>query len=568
MAFKLIALAAAAALAHDASAREGGTSPGPLKGFVYTSYSAGGYSNPASDASLSEVVATGVETIEVMATYYVANSVNATLIVADPRMTPTDEDILHAIATAKSLGLRIAFKPHIDCMDGIWRANIGTHFTTEEQWSDWFSNYTSFLLHFTSLAKQAGGVDFFNVGTELDGTHGREAQWRAVISAVRSALPDVPLWLGPNWGWQGVPGYQLVGFWDALDYLGVDMYAPLASHPDPTLEEAVAGWGPLIANLSSFYQQQGGKKGFIFAEIGYASYVDAAINAPGCCTGPPDPSTQAVLYESFFEAVWGQPWMAGVFWWAWPENDPKGTPCGTGFDIYRKPAAQVVKTAYAAKIDGVAGRGDAPSSLPLLPPASAAGVSASSSALLASSSAASPLIVYSNGQTSWQNWSYGNLSVTFTDATDPYPGHTNSARLVFVGDGNGKPSGGVFALHVPTSAPLNTSGFTSLQMDVRVTVANLSASLVAWFCGCDDCNACPSLPQQQLVDYTVSNAGSCALPTSWDANPAAARVVIPLADLGVAGPGASSPLVARIQVGAWSAVDFGFAFELDNLAFV
>ena len=203
------------------------------KGFVYASFSRGGFSSNASDASLDDVAATRVEVIELMATYYVANSVNATAI-APSAYSPSDADVLHAVAAARARGLRVAFKPHVDCLDGVWRAFIGTGFTTAAQWADWFSNYTAFLLHFAGLARSAGGdLVGFNVGTELDGTHAHAAEWRAVIDAVRGALPGVPLWLGPNWNWKGAPGYTLVSFWDALDYLGVDMCARAAARAAP-----------------------------------------------------------------------------------------------------------------------------------------------------------------------------------------------------------------------------------------------------------------------------------------------------------------------------------------------
>ena len=231
----MLLLRAAAAVA--AVAASSGSS-GPTRGFVYTSYSSGGYSRNASAVSLREAAATGVRVIELMATYYVDNAVNATRISADASASPTDADIVRALADAASAGLRVAMKPHIDSRDGVWRANIGTAFVSEEEWADFFSNYTAFVCHFARLAAAAPQPAVgFNVGTELDGTHGREAEWRTVIAAVREALPGAALWLGPNWEWQGSPGWELVPFWDALDFIGVDMYAPLSSHDDPTLAE-------------------------------------------------------------------------------------------------------------------------------------------------------------------------------------------------------------------------------------------------------------------------------------------------------------------------------------------
>ena len=533
------AAAAAAAPPPAAAAAAAATGDSRLRGFVYTSYSSGGFSANASDASLDDVAATGVQIVEIMWTYYVANSVNATSIFA-ARNSPTDANVLHAIAAARARGLAVAMKLQIDCEDGVWRANIGTHFTSELQWTQWFANYTAALLHAADLARQAGpgAVAGFNVGTELDGTHGREAEWRAVIAAVRAALPGVPLWLGPNWGWKGMPGYTWVGFWDALDFLGVDMYAPLASHPDPTLAEAVAGWAPIVANLSRFSAANGGKK-FVFAEIGYASFTNAAIDAPACCSGPPDPQTQAVLYQSFFDAVWNQPWLAGVFWWAWPENQPGGTPCSTGFDVFRKPAAAVLKAAYAGAGADAAAAVRRPSSSPL--PATYA------------AAAAAPLVVYSDGVTTFEDWSWG-AAVNLRSAVDPYPTHSFSASAAFTGTG-----GGYGGLCFRTATPVSLASFTALELDLRAnaSVAADCFGLSASLCTCDDCATC-GLPTVPLDEYAPSSA-PCTVPAAWDADPSAAHLVVPLRDL--LGGGAAS--VARVQFEGPAPCNFA----VDNVRF-
>jgi hypothetical protein len=554
--FPLLAVVAATATVASSSTTTA-ASPSPLRGFVYTSYSATGYLQPASDATIPELVQSGVQVVELMHTRYVANSVNATQIYA-AQNSPTDAAILHALGQLKKNGLRIAFKPHIDCADGIWRANIGVHFTTEAQWAAWFSNYTAFLLHSVALAQQAGGVDFFNVGTELDGTHPRVAEWLAVIAAVRSALPTTTkLWLGPNWEWNGRPGYELVddSIWAALDFLGVDMYAPLASHPNPSLAEAVAGWAPLVANLSAFSQAHGGK-GFIFAEMGYASFQDAAVNAPACCSGPPDPTTQAVLYQSFFTAVWTQPWMAGAFWWAWPETQPEGDPCGTGFDVWRKPAGLVLSTAYGGSVKEEGEEGAAATGRAHTSPSRAA-------AAPAGARGPAPLVLYSNGVRSWEDYSW-NATRDWSDKSDPYPGHASSASLSLPYAGQG-----AVTLHFPgPGEAVDASPFSALEFDVIVPNATNGAELAAWLCACADCTKCGTLPSATLVEFVVAEAGkplTCTLAQDWAADPAPARVSIPLATLGLTSANSS---VARVQIGSvwggWSPV----SFSVDNVQFV
>ncbi len=517
-----------------------------MRGFVLTTYSPGAYSAPAAAEALAEMAATGVRVVELMATWYVANSVNATD-VAPSRASPTDTDVLSALASAARAGMAVALKPHIDCQDGVWRAYIGTAFTTEAQWGAFFASYTAFLLHFAALARQGGALAGFNVGTELDGTFHREAEWRAVIAAVRGALPPgVPLWLGPNHAFNGTQGYRRVLFWDALDYLGVDMYAPLSGHVDPTLEEAVAGWAPIVGNLSQFYQAQGGAKGFVFAEIGYASYQRAAVDPPGCCVGPPDAATQAVLYEAFFTAVYGQPWLAGVFWWAWDAGYTRATaaPCSMDFNVLGKAAQGVVAAAYGAAAAAAA------AALPL-PQLAARALPASAPAAPAAPPA--PLLLYANGATALQDWSFG-ASVSLASAAHAYPGHAASCSVNVTADY------GALALRAPSA--LDAAPYSSLQLDVRLGAggsAGAAYTLQAYLCACDDCSApCPQLPAVSLDAYAPA-AAPCTLPFEWGA--AGARLAVPLRDLL---RGSNVTEFRRLQLGGQK----GLQFTVDNVYLV
>ena len=498
--------------------------PSFREGFCYTTYSEGAFSSNASRAALSLLASpsVGVRSVEIMATQFVANSVNATFI-HPTGASPSDADVVAAIRDALSAGLTPILKPHIDCLDGVWRANIGTGFTSEAQWGAWFSNYTAFITHFAGLAAAHGATAAFNVGTELDGTHHREADWRGVIAAVRAVLPPpTKLWLGPNWEWKSVPGYQLVGFWDALDFLGVDMYPPLSAHVDPSLEEAVAGWAPIVANLSAFSAAHGGKP-FIFAEIGFASWQRAAVDAPGCCTGPPDPATQAVLYESFFQAVYPQPFLAGVFWWAWDAGHTRADPCATDFNVLGKPAQAVLRDHYA--------------------PARRGG--------------AAPLAVYDGSvtpPTNWENWSYG-ATVNLLDRVDPYPAHPVSLGATITADY------GALALH--SALPLDASPFSILRFDIRSSNASASFSIKVYLCFADDCGGANAGPQASVDDYAPASA-PCTVPSSWDAQPGAARIAVPLANL--LPPGAQQRQQQRVHRLQFTG-DGGAAFALDNVAF-
>lgn len=61
-------------------------------------------------------------------------TVNSTEIRPDPHKTITDDDVRAAASQAKSSGMRVILKPHVDCESGTWRAKIGEHFQHQWQW--------------------------------------------------------------------------------------------------------------------------------------------------------------------------------------------------------------------------------------------------------------------------------------------------------------------------------------------------------------------------------------------------------------------------------------------------
>lgn len=156
-----------------------------VNGITYVSWQRGEYSTPTSDKSLRLLAATGAIWVAILVTGH-QETITSTAINRFSPETPSDEDLAHAIATARSLGLHVMLKPHVDLDDpAYWRGQIGTRFTSEQQWQAWFASYREFITHYSSLA-EANGVEQFVVGTELVGTTNREQEWRSIIAEVRS----------------------------------------------------------------------------------------------------------------------------------------------------------------------------------------------------------------------------------------------------------------------------------------------------------------------------------------------------------------------------------------------
>ena len=104
--------------------------------------------------------------------------------------TMTDAELIDTIRQAKSLGLRVALKPTVNCADGTWRGHI--HFfdvdvPCEPKWGNWFASYTAFQLHYAKIAEEEG-CELFIAGCEMVMTEIREKEWRKLIADIREVF--------------------------------------------------------------------------------------------------------------------------------------------------------------------------------------------------------------------------------------------------------------------------------------------------------------------------------------------------------------------------------------------
>jgi len=320
------------------------TIPGEFqKGIDYAAWWQGQYSTTSADQSLNKLNATGAKWLGLVVTGY-QETITSTVITYTLPRTPTDSDLVHVITQAHSLGMRVMLKPHLDLNNdhAHWRGQIGTAFTTEAEWETWFASYRDFIAHYASLA-QANGVEQFCVGTELVGTTGREADWRQVISDVRSLFSG-PITYASNHSSEETS----IQWWDAVDYIGVDAYYPLTSKNDPTLAELKAAWvTPTLAleNLSRQYNN----KPIIFTEIGYRS-VDGTNQHSWewQAGGTIDLQEQADCYLAALETFWGKSWFRGIYWWYWSTNPDQGGPEDMDYTPHNKPAETVLRNYYCS----------------------------------------------------------------------------------------------------------------------------------------------------------------------------------------------------------------------------
>lgn len=215
--------------------------------------------------------------------------------------TTGDAELLSITGFARERGLRVFWKPTVNCLDGTWRARIDFfdhEVPCETGWRNWFPAYTAFQLHFAKLAQQAG-IDCLILGCEMTHTERREADWRNLIAAVRAVYTGTLTYNCDKYSEDHVP------FWDALDAICSSGYYPIDDLPRQMdrIEQVVRRYG----------------KPFFFAEAGCMRIAGSA-RCPNDWTlqGAPDEEEQDRWYQALFAAAADRPWFGGIGLWDWP----------------------------------------------------------------------------------------------------------------------------------------------------------------------------------------------------------------------------------------------------------
>lgn len=244
----------------------------------------------------------------------------------------SDDRVIRTIEAAHQLGLAIMLKPQL------WGSGFTGDivFAREADFERWFEHYRRWLLHMARLA-ELHRVEVLAIATELGGLTGREAAWRRLIADLRRIYSG-RLTYAAHWGRE----FETLPFWDALDFLGVNLYYPLAAPgqaPRPDSPQVQA----LVEKLAAMAAKHG--KPILFTEVGYPSLASAAVEPWKEGEAGLDLEIQKQCYQTVFEAFYGQPWLAGLYWWKWPSHGGT-TRFDTTYSPVHKPAANVLEAWY------------------------------------------------------------------------------------------------------------------------------------------------------------------------------------------------------------------------------
>lgn len=305
-----------------------------FQGVTLATWNVEGYRGAAVEAQLDRIAAAGSKNLCLIITAYQDN-ISTSEIVIDARRTPSQASVRHCALAAKSRGLQIMIKPHVNLQNESWRGTINP-----QNPEAWFDAYRLFITPWLETAESLGATHFV-IGTELAGTLDHQELWRQLIADARTLFSGEMIYAA---SWDEA---QRVPFWDVLDAVGVNAYFPVTDRHDAGRLEMLAGWQPWLNKLALLQRQTG--KQILFTEIGYRS-VDGSGMAPYDFTRFDgfDPAEQADLFWAVLTATADIEWIGGLNWWNWLADGSGGTN-NAEYTPLDKPAELILKSAWAGQ---------------------------------------------------------------------------------------------------------------------------------------------------------------------------------------------------------------------------
>ena len=241
--------------------------------------------------------------------------------------TMSDEELIATIRRIHSLGLKVAVKPTVNCLNGTWRAHINffdVDVPCEPKWSNWFASYTAFQTHYARIAEQEG-CEMFLPGCEMVMADRRSGEWRALIQTLRGEFSGLISY--------NCDKYQEdhVTWWDCVDVISSSGYYP--THD----------WPRQLDRIQQVVERF--QKPFFFAELGCMATAGSGLKPNDWSVqGDYAPEEQAAWYEAMFRESLARPFVGGFAFWDWGPGDPR--PGDRGYHLQGTPAARIVGDVY------------------------------------------------------------------------------------------------------------------------------------------------------------------------------------------------------------------------------
>lgn len=295
-----------------------------------------GYGSREARVSLERMAGLGSNAVAIVPYTFLRDpSLPGPLTISNRVGSENDAAVLNSALASRELGLSVLLKPHI-WLRGSWPGEV--RMESEEAWDLFFEEYARWIGHYALMA-EAYGLESFCMGNEMSAAALEQPhRWRELAGRIREVYRG-ELGYCANWG-EEVESLQ---FWDAVDFIGVSFYYPLASGSRPSDRALVREANRVLTRLEELGRCH--DRPVLLTEAGFAS-SPAPWREPWTETRGSEAQValddQARAYRALIQALGGREEIAGVFWWKWPTVGPRDPDRHPGFTPAGKPAQEVI----------------------------------------------------------------------------------------------------------------------------------------------------------------------------------------------------------------------------------
>ncbi|GJM28122.1 MAG: hypothetical protein DHS20C17_07570 [Cyclobacteriaceae bacterium] len=286
-----------------------------LKGFNFTheGYQVfNGYGSLLSEGSLDQVRQLGSNAVAIVPYSWMADPTKPAPFRFSTRAGgENDEGVIHALCEANKRGLFTLLKPHV-WIGNSWPGEV--EMQSQEDWDLFFEHYYNYISHYALMA-EIYQVDALSIGVEFSkATLSQETRWRQLITRLRKIYHG-NLTYSANWGEE----FESIGFWDELDFIGLNCYYPLSDQEQASGTLLKRGFEQVLRKIDGVKSTF--QKPVVFTEIGFRSVASPWLR-PHEEAGDKEfnEDDQAKAYEAVFQAIASSSTIDGILWWKWPTN--------------------------------------------------------------------------------------------------------------------------------------------------------------------------------------------------------------------------------------------------------
>ncbi|MCX6431207.1 MAG: hypothetical protein NTX12_09780 [Actinobacteria bacterium] len=219
-------------------------------------------------------------------------------------------------------------------------------------WDDWFASYTKFIVGQADVA-QTNGVEMLAIGKQLGPVIAYEnlARWKSLIATVREHYKGTLVYVASEGkDWSEANGFPA---WADLDAIVVTIGNQSPATQGRTVSQIQKDMKTMLDEKFKPLATQYSKKVYLL------TYFQAATTQEWFEAGPvsgghshivQDQTAQAKLYESLFQTIRNETWIAGVFTWGyWWRNDlqtlitPGDSAVDKSSNVRNQPSMEIIK---------------------------------------------------------------------------------------------------------------------------------------------------------------------------------------------------------------------------------